>query len=377
MTSKNRSLGQATWVALGIGAAGVALASLAWSTDPAAFYSSWLFASLYWLDLSLGCLAILMIHRLTGGEWGRFIEPVLRSGAAALPVMALAFILLLFGLEELYVWTEPASTLPKAVQKKLAYLNVDFFQLRTLVYFAIWILLALLMRVWHRPEHVETLAASRAAAGLILYTLAITFFSFDWVMSLDPEFYSTILGAIVGVGQVLAAFALIVLVGSQVEPWRSAAHGTRNRQDLGNLLMAFLLLWVYMAFSQLLIIWSADLPHEIRFYVQRIEHGWLGVGILVALFHFALPFAALISRWVKRSRKTLALIAGTVLVTHVLDVWWLVMPALRTAAWHVTWLDVVSFAGVGGLWLAVFFWRLVVARRQPIVATGQSAEAAL
>lgn len=370
----SRSLGAIALVVLLTGIVGCTLTALGWQSDPEGFYSSWLFAALFWLDLSLGCLALLMTHRLTGGAWGRFIGPVLRAGAAALPLAALAFIPLLFGLDALYHWTEPAHTLPLAVQKKLAYLNIPFFQARTGVYLVVWLLLAVLMRVWHAPERVGDIGAGRAAVGLILHTLMITFFSFDWVMSLDPEFYSAIFGALVGVGQMLVALALAVLVTSRFEPWFSAGSGRHHRHDLGNLVMAFLLLWMYMAFSQLLIIWSADLPHEIRFYLHRTSGGWLAVAIVIALFHFALPFAALVSRRLKDSARALFVIAGGVLVAHLVDVWWLIMPSLRAGAWDINWLDLSSVVGLGGLWLAVFCWRLARAQGQPAAATGRLAE---
>lgn len=362
-------------IALLLGVVGIILTAVAGYWDAGGFYQSWLFASLFWLGLSLGCLAVLMMHRLTGGEWGHFISPVLRAGAAGLPLVALAFLPLLFGVNDLYPWSKPAETLSLAVQKKLAYLNVPFFQARTAGYLLVWLLLAMLMRVWHAPEQLGATGVGRAVVGLILHTLMITFFSIDWVMSLDPEFYSAIFGAIVGVGQMLVALALALLVTSQTEPWRSVKHARHQRHDLGNLVMAFLLLWMYLVFSQLLIIWSADLPHEIRFYIQRASGSWLVVASIIALFHFAIPFAALVSRRMKDSATALSVIAGIILAAHVVDLWWLIMPTLRAGAWDISWLDAAAMAGLGGVWLAIFCWRLAVAQGQPLAATGRLAEA--
>ena len=338
-------------VAVGIGAAGVLACALGWVLQPEVLLPSLLWSGLFWLGLSLGCMTLRLVHSLTGGDWGRFAGPVYAGGATALPVAVVAFVLLLTGLEALFPWTAPTETLPASVRAKLAWLEPGFFTLRTLVILAAWTVMAWLAA---RPGPVSR---ATAAGLLVVHVLLVSVFAFDWIMSLDPQWFSTILGLLVGAAQVLAAGALTVLAVNTLQGWREAERA-KARVDLANLLMALALVWLYLAFSEYLIIWSANLPEEVTWYLARSEHGWPALSIATALLQFAVPFALLVSRSVKSRPGALAGVAGSVLAGHLLYIAWLTLPGFRAGAWDLRWTDPAALAAVGGPWVALFVLRL-------------------
>ncbi len=331
--------------------------------DPAQFFQSYLFAYLFWIGIALGSLAILMLHHLVGGAWGFVIRRVLEAAAGTLPVMALLFVPILFGLHDLYVWARPEAVAgSELLQHKSPYLNVPFFLIRTAIYFAAWIGLAFLFNEWSlEQDRTGEPALSRrlqmlSGPGLLVYGLTMTFGSIDWVMSLEPEWFSTIYGITFMVGQALAGFAFAILIAvllADRQPLAgvvSAAHF----HDLGNLLLAFVMLWAYMAFSQFLIIWTGNLPEEITWYLHRAGGGWNWVGLFVVIFHFAVPFLLLLSRGAKRRLHMLFAVAMTIVVMRLVDLFWLVAPAFHPSGVRVHWMDLVAPIGVGGIWMGVF-----------------------
>lgn len=321
---------------------------------------AWLVACLFWLSLSLGSLAILTLHGVGGGAWGRVIGSALRAAAGTLPLTAVAFLPLALGMETLFVWVR------EPLPEKALYLNVPFFELRTALYFAIWTGVAAALRVWNRVPSEERLI-KRSAVGAILYALSVTWFAIDWIMSLEPHWYSTAIGFVVAASQVAGGFALAILVmGLRYRPDRGE-QALGRLQVLGNLLLASILFWAYVAFMQYLIIWSGNLPHEISWYLHRSDHGWEHVVVLLVLFHFALPFVLLLSRRVKRAPRILAGVAGLVLLGRLIDVWWLTRPAFHEPAAWPRWLDLAAVAGLGAIWMALFFWLF---RRQTVKADG-------
>jgi hypothetical protein len=344
---------------------------LGYFLNPGQFLRSYLMAYMFWLGVGLGCLAILMLHHLVGGLWGIAIRRVLEAGTRLLPLMVVLCVPLLFGIPELYVWARPEAVDSHSIpQFQHTYFGVPFFLGRAGFYFGVWLVLAWLLNRWSRQQEqtddaVVIRSRSRrlgllSGGGLVLYGLAMTFAATDWMMSLEPHWFSTIYGFLVVSGQFLAAMAWAILLTvwlARDEPLASVvAPGLCN--DLGNLLLAFVLLWAYMAFSQLLITWSADLPEEIRWYLHRSQGGWDWLRLALLVLHFAVPFFLLLSRRVKRQRQLLSAIAALVLGMHLVDVFWLVMPAFFPAQLHVHWLDIVVPMAMGGLWLAVFLWQL-------------------
>lgn len=324
---------------------------------------SYLVGHLYWLGIALGCLAIGMLHHLSRGAWGLVVRRVLEAATRTLPALAVLFVPVLFGLSDLYVWARPdAVAADELLQHKQPYLNPGFFIGRTVFYFAAWILVAwLLNRMSLAQDRTgEPRLARRmqvvSAPGLGLYALTATFASFDWLMSLDPHWYSTIYGVYFVGGHGLSAFAFLSVVAlylSRREPL-SRALAPRHFHDYGKLMLAFVMLWAYFAFSQFLIIWSGNLPGEITFYLARLAGGWQWVGLALVVAHFALPFVLLLSRSLKRRGRTLAAVALLVLVMRWVDLHWQVAPVFAPGSITFHWLDPAAVLAVGGLWVALF-----------------------
>jgi hypothetical protein len=358
------------------GAAGiVALAACAAGAagSPDQFFRSYLFAYLFWIGIALGCFAIVMLHHLVGGGWGVVIRRLLESGAGTLPLMAVLALPLLAGLPRLYVWARPEAVAgDELLRHKAPYLNVPFFLGRTVFYFAVWIVLAHLLNKWSEEQdrtlspQVKARLQLLSGPGLVLYGLTVTFASVDWVMSLEPHWFSTIYGILFMTGEALATLAFVILallVLVRRKPMADVLRPT-HFHDLGNLMLAFVMLWAYVCFSQFLIIWSGNLPEEIPWYLRRLNGGWAWVAVVLVVFHFALPFVLLLSRQNKQRLQILAGIAGGVLLVRLVDLFWMVMPAFHPGRFRVHWMDLLMPVGLGGLWLAAFVWRL---KRRPLL----------
>ncbi len=286
------------------------------------FFRGWLVGFVLWWGVSLGSLAILMLQYTTGGAWGVVIRRILEASTRNLPLIALLFIPLLFGMHSLFEWTRPEATHDQVVQLKSAYLNIPFFIVRQVIYFAIWIGMAWALNRWSlqqdesRDINITRRIEKLSAPGILIYVLTLTFASTDWIMSLDPHWFSTILGFIMLSGQGLSTFALVITVLillSHAEPMKSFVT-KRHLHDLGKLLLAFTMLWAYLNFSQLVIIWAGNLPEEITWYVTRMNNGWGTVGSILLMFHFVLPFLMLLSQRLKMNPRRLTFVAIWILL---------------------------------------------------------------
>jgi hypothetical protein len=353
-------------VALGAGAAGGI-------ADPTQFFRSYLLAFVFWNGLAVGALAVLMLQYLTGGAWGIAIRRELEAATRTLPLTAVAFVPLLAGLHRLYAWTN-ADVLAhdELLRKKTPYLNAPFFLARAVLAFAVWMLLAYFLNKWSREQD-ERAAGDRKAidrklqlvsgGGLVLYALTTTFTSIDWVMSLEPHWYSTMYGVLYVVGQALGALSLAtvaVVLLSGHEPV-SGFLGGRHRNDLGKMMFAFTMIWAYVNFSQYLIVWSGNIPEEIAWYLARFRGGWGWIGAAILILHFVVPFLLLLSRRANRNPRLLANAAILLVAMRFVDTAWLVLPAFSAGAFRIHWLDLALPLGLGGVWLS-FFARNLVAR---------------
>jgi hypothetical protein len=358
-----------------VGAAGVLLAVVAFLIDREQFLRSYLFAYLYWTGMALGCLAILLMHHVVGGKWGMLIRRLCEAGARTLPFMALLLIPILLGMTTLYVWARPGAAHDANIQSKAAYLNVPFFVARAMVYFAIWFLYSNLLSKWsreldrtHDPRLISKMRAI-SAPGLVVLTLTTTFAFIDWIMSLEPHWFSTIYGAMFMIGEMLESFAFVIallIILSKASPLKE--HVTpQHTHDLGNMMFAFMVLWAYLSFSQFLIIWAGNLPEEIPWYLSRLRGGWGWVAVTIVMLHFAVPFALLLFRGVKRREDRLFRVCLLMIVIRLVDVYWITEPAFYGQHLRVHWMDFVAPLAVGGLWLAVFFWQL---KSRPLVPVG-------
>ena len=358
------------------GIAGVLLAVAALLLNRDEFLRSYLFAYAYWTGLALGCLGILLLHHTVGGKWGMVIRRLCEAGARTVPYMAILFIPILLALPVLYLWDQPAGIADPNVQTKWAYLNVPFFIARSVLYFAVWGFYAWrLSRMSQQQDDTDDpleqgklIDKMRAlsAPGLVVFTFTATFAFVDWIMSLEPRWFSTIYGAMFLMGAVLEAFALVialVIVLAQLEPLRDYVT-PQHLHDLGNMMFAFTILWAYTAFSQYIIIWAGNLTDEIPWYIRRLRGGWGGVAFVIVIFHFCLPFLLLLQRDIKRNAVRLFRLSIFLLAVRMIDVYWIVEPSFYGSRIHVQWTDFAAALAVGGLWLALFFWQL---RKRAIV----------
>jgi hypothetical protein len=348
-----------------VGLAALAISLLGAFQNPEQFWQSYLLAYLFWLEIGLGCLGLVMLHHLAGGRWSALSRRVLETGAMTLPLMALLFVPLLWGLATLYPWTDPAYLLHSEVlQQKSLYLNLPFFLARALIYFAIWLALAYLLNRWSLAQDLtgEEKYTRRmvrlSALGMILYVLTATFAAYDWMMSLEPEWFSSIYGLLFIAGQAVAALALAIIGLALLSRREGADQDWRQPfNDLGNLMLGFVMIWAYFSFSQFLIIWSANIPEEAIWYYHRSQGGWQNVGLFLIGVHFVLPFLLLLSRVVKRQAQRLMVLAMLIFVVRWVDLFWLIVPAFHPEALHWHWLDLAILAAMGGGWVALFSWK--------------------
>ncbi|HVO23506.1 MAG TPA: hypothetical protein VMW56_07740 [Candidatus Margulisiibacteriota bacterium] len=337
--------------------------------SPTQFFRSYLVAYMFFFGIGMGCMAILMIHHITGGAWGAGIRRLLESGTRTLPLMLVLFLPLVLGMHQLYEWTHPDIVArDPALLHKAAYLNIPFFLVRAAFYFCVWLLLMRYLNRWSLEQDgtLDPAPARRlellSRGGLLLIGLTMSFAAIDWLMSLEPHWFSTIYGILVMGGQVLSAMAFVIPLAALLaeEEGGPLAHVISKEQfhDLGKLLLAFVMLWTYFALSQFLIIWAANLPEEIPWYLKRLQGGWQWLGIAVILGHFVLPFLLLLSRDIKRRAGALAVVAVLVIVARFVDLYWMVTPAFYPKGITVHWMDALTAVGVGGVWLWFFVWQL-------------------
>jgi hypothetical protein len=331
------------------------------------FFQSYLIGWTFWLGIGVGSLALLMLQHMTGGGWGFVIRRILEAATRTIPLMALLFVPIIIGAHSLYAWTHEEELAEHAVVRfKTPYLNVPFFSIRTIVYFAIWLALMFFLNRWSLGQdrtgdswYTKSMKMI-SGPGMIALIFSVTFASVDWYMSLEPEWFSTIYGFIFVASWGLSALAFTIAVLANLSKEEPLNHvvATLHFHDVGKLLLALVMLWAYFAFSQYLIIWSGNLPEEIGYYLER-THGLLGVIILtVIVLHFAFPFLLLLSRNLKRNPQKLVWVAALILVMRVVDLIWVLRPAFPNSSWKSFALDVVSVLAFGGLWFAVFAWQL-------------------
>jgi hypothetical protein len=331
------------------------------------FFHSYLMAYLFWLGVSLGCLAVLMLHHLVGGSWGAMIQRILEAGTRTLPLLAVLFIPILLGMGFLYEWALPSVVAQDPIlQAKRWYLNIPFFLIRAILFFAVWLVISHYLNHWSQ-RHEETAGQpiqasyryriqTLSAGGILAYSLTMSFASFDWVMSLDAHWYSTMYGLLCITSQALSAFAFAIIVVSRladVPPLQNVLT-TQRTHDLGNMLFAFIMLWAYLAFSQFLIIWSGNTAEEIPWYLHRSQGGWQWIVMLLFLVHFALPFVLLLMRMMKRSLRALTFVATVLFIAHVLDQFWLVLPELHPSRLTIHVMDILAPIGMGCVWVTLY-----------------------
>jgi hypothetical protein len=358
-----------------IGLIGIVLTVVGAFVDQPQFFRSYLFAYVFWLGISIGCLAWLMVQYLTGGAWGVMSRRVCESAAKVLPVWLILFVPLILGISSLYgnSWANPAVVAhDKVLQHKQPYLNATFWIVRGFIYLGGWTLLSFLLNKWSDTEDREDTRVPRqtmariSAPGLIFSAFAVTFMATDWVMSVNPDWFSTMFGLLFIAGQALSsmAFIIMVLVMLSNRPPMSEYLTKRHMHDLGKLLLATTMLFAYFSFSQFLITWAGNLPEEIPWYKHRLEGGWEIMGTILVFAHFILPFCLLLSQDIKKDFKAIRAVAILVLVARCAGVFWETEPEFFPGHLHVSWIDFTAPIGLGGLFVALFITNLM---KRPLI----------
>lgn len=332
-----------------------------------AFFHAYLVSYMFFLGLGLGSMAILMIQYVTGGAWGAVIRRLLESATRTLPLLALLFVPIALGMTHLYEWANPEHVAHDPIlQHKSLYLNVPFFLGRAVFYFTAWIATAYFLNRWSLQQdaganpRLTRRLEMLSRGGLLLYALTMTFAAMDWGMSLEPHWFSTLYGVMFMGGQGLSTFAFVIPVAALLaeRPPFSRIITPAQFHDLGKLMLAFVMLWAYFALSQYLIIWSANLPEEIPWYLARTKGGWEWVAVVLVLVHFGMPFLVLLSRDLKRHARAVSVVALVLIGARFVDLFWLLRPAVAPGGFAIHWLDPAAAAAIGGTWLWLFVSQL-------------------
>ncbi|MDA1183816.1 MAG: hypothetical protein O2930_04110 [Acidobacteria bacterium] len=372
-------------MALKVGAVGLVACAFGYGFAPEHFFRSWLIAYLLFLGIALGSMGLLMVQHLSGGAWGVF-RRVFEASSRTLPLMAVLFLPIAVGMTSLYPWSHPELVQNDAVlTHKAPYLNSVFFMVRALFYFVGWTTIAWTLSRWSRLQDEGDMSVNiklqyLSGGGIVFYTLTATFASVDWLMSLNPHWYSTLFGFLFVGGQGLSALAFTIIVSTFLvrrAPMASLFKPS-HFHDLGKLSLAFVMLWAYFNFSQFLLIYAANLLEEIPYFIARITHGWQYLAIFLVVFHFAVPFSLLLSRDNKRMPHRLVWVALAILVVRYIDLVMLVSPEFDAAGvnlhmeageheggFYLHWLDLAAPLAVGGLWAWMFFTQLA---QRPLLA---------
>ena len=359
-----------------VGVAGAVVGAIGLFLDPTQFMPSWLIGFMFCLGLSLGCLALLMLQHMTGGQWGLVTRRIFEAGSRLLPLCALLFIPVAVFAPQLYLWARPeAVRADEILMAKAPYLNLPFFIVRAVVYFGVWLLGSMLLNRWSAQQDTGEVAITEAdtrrfrvvsAPGLLIYVLLISLAAIDWLMSLTPHWYSTIFGLILVVGQGLCALSLAVAVLAILvsrEPMNGLLKA-HHFHDLGKLMLAFVMLWAYFSFSQFLIIWAGNLPEEIPYYLDRLRGGWQFLSLVLVLGHFVLPFCLLLSQDLKKRPTLLARVAWFIVAIRLFDLIWLVAPTFNQGKFPISLANVGVPLALAGLWVFLFAAQL---RRRALV----------
>ena len=338
--------------------------------SPAQFFRSYLLGYVWWAGMSLGCLAVLMMQHLAGGLWGFVIRRPLEAAVRIFPLLAVMFVPLIFAIPYLYVWDHREIVQHDArLQHQLQYLGAPWFIARAVIYLLAWMLMAYLLNRWSAAQDASGDPVWRrrmqrfSGLGMLIYALTVTFAAIDWLMSLDPYWGSTIYPLILIAGQLLAAFAFsaaILFLLAQHTPMSDIVQ-EKHVHSLGKMMLAFVMLWAYTSYSQLVIIWAGNQPSEITWYLSRLNTGWKYVALALVVFHFAVPFALLLSRDLKRDARRLARVAILLILMRYVDLLFWIAPDRLPGFEHglpFQWMDIVVPIGIGAIWMAAFAWAL-------------------
>lgn len=374
-TYKLTKTGNFSKYALAIGLIGLVSSFVGYFINSEQFFHSYLTAFVFWITLALGGLFFTMLHHLTNAKWSIVLRRITENLMITLPVMVIFLIPLFFGIRELYHWSHGdvvASDI--LLQKKSVYLNTPFFIIRSVIYFGIWILFSVIFfntsikQDSGFKESQVKIFKKAGPPGMILFALTLTFASFDWLMSLDAHWYSTIFGVYIFGGSILSVLSFIIII-SQYFRHGGVLENTitiEHYHDLGRLLFAFVIFWAYITFSQYFLIWYANIPEETSWFIIRWEGNWKYISLVIIFGHFILPFFILITGKAKRNLKILLYVSSWILIMHWVDIYWIVMPNLHQNCVHISWMDFTTLAGIGGIFIWYFRKRVAANLLMPV-----------
>lgn len=370
-------------LALGIGG----IAAIIWAVglyfNAEQALRSWLLGFIFWGGIGIGGLGILILQYLTGGAWGVVVRRPVEAASRTLPILVLLFLPLAIGIGSLYEWTHlPADD--HAIAHRGWYMTTWGWILRSVIYFAILWVMVTYLNGWSKKQDTTTTPAESASylgkatafsgPTMVVYALVVTFATVDWVMTLDPHWFSTIWGLLFVAGWGLSCFCFVVALLAMLadKPPLNRVLGKRHFHDIGKLMLALVMVWAYFNFSQFLIIWSGNIPEETGWYLTRMKGGWGAIGVALILFHFAFPFLVLLHQDLKRKARWLATLAVFILIMRLIDMFYLISPNPRISthgaplefAASFSWMDIVAPIAVGGIWLWWFFGELM---KRPLV----------
>lgn len=376
------------WRTLALGVGGIALiiwaVGLYFNTEQA--LRSWLLGFIFWGGIGIGCVGVLMLQYLTGGAWGVVIRRALEAGSRTLPLIVILFVPLAIGVytKNIYEWTHLPPT-DHIMEHRGVFMTTWFWIVRSAIYFFLLYVMVYLLNKWSlQQDKTETVEDARlllekssrfSGPTMVIYALVVTFAVVDWVMTLDPHWFSTIWGLLFVAGWGLSCFCLMVALMANLMDTApmNAVLGKRHFHDLGKLMLALVMVWAYFNFSQFLIIWAGNIPEETGWFITRMKGGWGWMGALLIIFHFAFPFLVLLQQDFKRRAKWLAGIAIFVLFMRLVDMFYQIGPTLRVdprgiaaGAFYISWLDFVAPIAVGGIWLWWFFGELAKRPMMPV-----------
>ncbi len=348
-----------------------------WSYSAQQFYRSYLFAWLFWLGISVGCLGIVMLHHLIGGNWGIAIRRIGENASAALFILIPLFIPIAVGIPSLFTWSQAVQLRDDALLRHLSSLfNYPCFIARASAYMLIWNWLALTLRrdslrfdQGRDPVFLRR-AYDRSAFGMVLLFVTVTFASIDWMISRESHWFSTIFGLTTVIGQAISGLCFMIFILTLLRKQRPFFTYLQpdHFNDLGNILLTLVILWTYLGFAQLLVIWMGNKQDEIPWYIARLSNGWLGIGVTLLVLHFVVPFTILLIRDAKRAPALMQWLCILLLVMRAVDLFWTVAPSgagiqplVRNT---ISWMDILFPIGMGALWFGWFLW---LAERNPIM----------
>lgn len=374
----NHPLHKVRWLSLIVGIVSLLLLVVVSRSHakPHIFFS-YLTSYAFWLSIALGGLFFVILQHATRAGWSIVVRRIAENTMITLPLFALLFLpIVIFGMHHLYHWSHASAVAHnKVLQAKSGYLNPTFFYIRAAGYFIAWSLLG--FRFYKKSLKQDSDRDDAHSAGLrrlsapsiIIFGLTVTFASFDWLMSLDPHWYSTMFGVYFFSGSFVAIIAFLCIVGILLNHTGklSSIITTEHYHDLGKLLFAFAVFWSYIAFSQYFLYWYANIPEETMWFKHRLHGNWRQLTFLLALGHFVVPFFFLMTRKTKRNLNTLLVAALWMLMVHFIDLYWLVMPTFLKSGYEFSLLDLFSFVGIGGLFVSIFSGRMIA---KPLVPVG-------